>query len=360
VETTPETAVAVIIPSYNTRKTLRACLEAVYGQTYQPAEVLVVDDGSTDGSGEIAREFPCAVLELPGNRGPSAARNAGVAATTAPLLFFVDADTALEPDAIQNAVKAFRDTPDCGMVQGIYGPEPLYDDGWVEAYRVACEHLDRKRSVATLLSDTLIPRKVWEETGGLDERLRDGEDFEFGTRVPSRYRLVVTDTVVTRADDVDRFWACLWERFIRATTMPIVFARARRLNSDAVGFRLEAMSPPRDRRRPPRLSSALASLSLLMVPLAVFTPWLRPVPVLLFVAFVASHVYMNWELISFARRLRGARFAVFVAWIHMLYLAAFFVGVAVGVLRMIYLLRRGQGEPIQPAHSPSPPIGVRR
>ena len=60
--------------------------------------------------------------------------------SSAPLLFFVDSDTALAPDAVQNAVQAYRDTPDCGMVQGIYDKEPLFDDGPVERYRVFSEH----------------------------------------------------------------------------------------------------------------------------------------------------------------------------------------------------------------------------
>lgn len=210
--------VAVIIPNYNKKKTLRACLESVYAQTYRPAEVIVVDDGSTDGSLEIAREFPCRIITSPGNQGSAAARNIGAVEATVPLLFFLDSDTALAPDAIENAVRAYRQTPGAGMVQGVYAPEPLYDDGLVEQYRVAFEHFDRRQSTATFLSNTLIPKHVFFEAGGLDERLRDGEDFEFGTRVPARYRLVVTEAVVTRADDVDGFWACLWERFVRAST----------------------------------------------------------------------------------------------------------------------------------------------
>src|SRR5690606_20394471 len=187
--------------------------------------------------------------------GSAAARNIGAVEATVPLLFFLDSDTALAPDAIENAVRAYRQTPGAGMVQGVYAPEPLYDDGLVEQYRVAFEHFDRRQSTATFLSNTLIPKHVFFEAGGLDERLRDGEDFEFGTRVPARYRLVVTEAVVTRADDVDGFWACLWERFVRASTLPVIMMRARRLPRDGErGFRLDMIGPaPRTRRRPPRI-----------------------------------------------------------------------------------------------------------
>ncbi|GAA2207658.1 hypothetical protein GCM10009850_031160 [Nonomuraea monospora] len=336
--------VAVIVPNYNKRRTLRACLESVYAQTYRPAEVIVVDDVSTDGSLETARGFPCTVVESPRNQGPAGARNLGVARSTAPLLFFVDSDTALAPDAIRNAVEAYRRTPDCGLVQGIYDIEPLYDDGPVERYRVLCEHYERSRTTATFLSCTLIPRHVFEEAGGLDERLRDGEDFEFGTRVPARYRRVVSTSVVTRADDEDRFWGCLAERFVRSTTLPVIMMRARRLRGgDRAGFQLDMIGTGRQKRRKgPRLSSASAALTFLGLPLALVSPWLLALPA----GALAVFLYRNRVFLGFARRYRGVRFAVWVAWMQLCFHAAFFSGACVGLLRVAYELGRRRGEPI--------------
>jgi glycosyltransferase involved in cell wall biosynthesis len=349
--------VAVVVPNYNKKKTLQACLESVYAQTYRPAEVIVVDDASTDGSLEIARAFPCTLIELPGNRGPAAARNIGVAAGEAPLLFFVDSDTALAPDAIGNAVRAFRETPECGMVQGIYDKEPLFDDGPVEAYRIASEHFDRRQSAGTLLSCTLIPRAVFYEAGGLDERLRDGEDYEFGTRLPARYRVLVTETVVTKADDVDRFWACLWERFVRSTTLPVIIMRARRLRGgDTVGFRKDIIGSTGDerRRRPPRVASVLATLSLGLLPFVLFVPWLLPVLVTLLTAFIA----INREFFLLCHQLRGARFALFSVWMQLCYQAAFFLGFNVGLLRVVYELLRHRGHPVETGVSPTSAAGA--
>jgi glycosyltransferase involved in cell wall biosynthesis len=350
--------VAVVVPNYNKKKTLLACLESVYGQTYRPAEVIVVDDASTDGSPEIARAFPCTLIELPGNRGPAAARNIGAAASNAPLLFFVDSDTALAPDAISNAVRAFRETPGCGMVQGIYDKEPLFDDGPVEAYRVASEHFDRRRTVATFLSCTLIPREVFYEAGGLDERLRDGEDFEFGTRLPATYRLVVTETVVTKADDEDRFWACLWERFVRSTTLPVIIMRARRLRGgDTVGWRMDMIgSANNERRRPPHISSASATLILGTLPFVFFVPWLLPVLVLLLAGFMT----VNRDFFRFCYRLRGTRFALFVVGMQLCYQAAFFLGACVGLLRVGYELLRHRGHPVETGLSPMSSAGARK
>ncbi|WP_440072444.1 glycosyltransferase family 2 protein [Streptosporangium sp. OZ121] len=358
--TEPATArpedVAVIVPNYNKKKTLRACLEAVYAQTYPPAEVIVVDDRSTDGSLDIAREFPCTIVELPTNQGPSGARNTGVDSSTSPLLFFVDSDTALAPDAVENAVRAYRETPDCGMVQGIYDKEPLYDDGLVERYRVFSEHFDRQRAVSTFLSNSLIPRTVYREAGGLDERLRDGEDFEFGNRVPSRYRLVVTATVVTKADDVDRFWECMWERFVRASTLPVIMLRARRLyDDDTIGFRLDMIGPdPRTRRLPPRISSVSAALSLFTLPFVFLAPWLLVVLALLLTAFVT----VNRDFLRYSHRHRGAGFAFQMAVMQFCYHTAFFLGAGAGLPRLVYELLRRQGHPAKTGLTPVSPAGA--
>ena len=336
--------VAVIVPNYNKKKTIKACLDSVYAQTYRPAEVIVVDDASTDGSREIVERYPCRILRLAGNTGAAGARNAGVADSSAPLVFFLDSDTALAPDAIENAVRAYRETPDCAMVQGIYAPDPLYDDGLVEAYRVAYEHFDRRQCTATFLSNTLISRSAFDEAGGLDERLRDGEDFEFGSRVPSRYRLVVTDRVVTSADDEDTFWGCLWERFWRASTIPVILTRTRRLPRDReVGFRIDMIGPEsRSRRRPPLLAAVLAALVLLSLPVAAVAPWSLP----LTAVFAAAFVAVNAPFLRFARRHRGAGFMLFVLWMQFCYLLAFFFGAGFGLLRVAYEGSRGQLDPV--------------
>ncbi|MEV0729302.1 glycosyltransferase [Polymorphospora sp. NPDC050346] len=330
----PADGVAVIVPNFNKEKTLRACLESVFGQSYVPVEVVVVDDRSTDGSREIAAGFPCRVVELPVNSGPAAARNAGVAASSAPLLFFVDSDTALAPDAVGNAVRLLVGSSGVGMVQGIYDARPLFDDGPVEAYRVAFEHFWRKRSVgrrraATLFAASLIPRTVFEETGGFDERLRTGEDTEFGTRLPDRYHLVVTDTVVTRHDDVDRFLPFVREQFGFATQTPLVMLRAGRRRNAGTGMRVNAFSPT---------GLVLSGLSLLTLPFVFFLPWLLP----LWLGLLIGSAATSHRFLRFTYRFRGAAFAAYATGMHMLLYALAVVGTGVGVLRVAYVVARGR------------------
>ncbi|MCP9969377.1 glycosyltransferase [Actinomadura madurae] len=185
------TTVSLIVPCYNAAKTLRPCLEAVLAQTRRPDEIVVVDDASGDGSAAIAAAQGCRVVRLPENRGVSAARNAGVAATTGDVVFFLDSDVALRPDAVENALRVLDDDPERGCVQGVYEPEPLIDDGPAEWYRILHAAYWRRRHLGdvtgVVFALAAIRRDVLRAVGPFDETLRDCEDVEYGggSRAPA-------------------------------------------------------------------------------------------------------------------------------------------------------------------------------
>src|SRR5215469_18875302 len=90
--------VSVVIPCYNHALTLARAIRSVLNQTLPPSEVIVVDDGSTDGSRGVAESFGSAVIfKQQQNRGPSAARNLGVRSATGEFLGFLDADDWWQP-----------------------------------------------------------------------------------------------------------------------------------------------------------------------------------------------------------------------------------------------------------------------
>lgn len=102
--------ISVIIPVYNAGAYLEECLDSVLHQTYGNLEILLIDDGSTDGSGALcdayaARDGRVRVFHQE-NRGQSAARNAGLGAMTGELIAFVDADDVAAPDMLQNLLGA--------------------------------------------------------------------------------------------------------------------------------------------------------------------------------------------------------------------------------------------------------------
>ncbi|MGC5050957.1 glycosyltransferase [Micromonospora sp. DT48] len=336
--------VSVVVPNFNKERTLRDCLSAVYAQTLPPAEVIVVDDASTDRSRQIAAGFGCTLVAFPTNRGVSAARNAGAARATGDVLFFVDSDIALAPDALAAAVRVLEAHPDCGVVQGIYDLRPLYDDGPVEAYKTLFEHYWRRRATgvttSTMFALTAVPKAVFELVGGFDERLRDAEDVEFGTRLPRRYEIRVSDEIVGRHDDVDRLWPYLSELFRRAVTYAdaVVAARWRR---SPVETEAEERQP-----HPVDLGSVVGmgatGLAVAAMPLVFVTPWLGLLPVALLTAAVVA----DRDLLAFALRHRGPWFLVYATWLRLMTHLTEFVGMGLGVCAA--LVRRVRADRSRP------------
>lgn len=102
---TKEPLISIVIPMYNVAKYLPRCLASVTGQTYKNIEIILVDDGSTDGSGSIADDFAKkdkrAQVIHQKNRGLSAARNAGLKKATGEYIAFIDSDDYVEPEYVE-------------------------------------------------------------------------------------------------------------------------------------------------------------------------------------------------------------------------------------------------------------------
>ncbi len=107
--------VSVVIPVYNGAAFLAAALESVRAQTRPPAEVIVVDDGSTDASAEIAIASGAHVLRHP-HQGPSPTRNAGILTASQPWVAFLDADDLWEPEKLSCQWVAVERCPHVGIV----------------------------------------------------------------------------------------------------------------------------------------------------------------------------------------------------------------------------------------------------
>lgn len=314
------TLVSVVVPSYNAAKTLRACLSAAFDQTYRPIEVIVVDDASTDDTARIAAEFPCRLIRQPANRGVSAARNLGAARAAGQILFFLDSDVGLVPDAVANAVALLRADPGCGLVFGVYDKEPLIDDGPVETCRSLHLHsvLTRAAGVTSTAVFALaaMPRGVFDEIGPFDEDLRAAEDDDYAERLLPRYRIRLADTVVGRHDEADRLLPLLGEQLRRGQLLPFVVRS--RMRPDGVKVNRAA-------------AVFAAALTVLSLPLAVARPPLAALPAAALVVFA----FADPPLLRFVVRERGAAFAVYFLAVHFLVNLALVTGAAVGWLRSV-------------------------
>lgn len=136
-------SVTVIVPAYNARDTLGACIESLLGQTRRPDEVIIVDDGSRDDTAQVALKYGVKVIKLEKNSGPGVARNIGAAAATGEILAFTDSDCVAPVDWLERIVGAL-DTP--GVVAATGGYAGPIQDGFL----TRLQHLTIRQRQSTL------------------------------------------------------------------------------------------------------------------------------------------------------------------------------------------------------------------
>lgn len=141
--------ISVVIPARNEAGVIGACLEAALASRHDSFEVVVVDDGSEDGTAEaVLAHPPCRLVRAPGRLGVSRARNLGAREARGELLFFTDADCLLAPEALSIAAATWaRESPATGpgaVVGGTYAPEPA-DPGFFNRFQaVLVNHFEAR------------------------------------------------------------------------------------------------------------------------------------------------------------------------------------------------------------------------
>src|SRR3984957_20996398 len=115
-----ETVVSIIIICFNQGHYLQESIESALAQTARRTEIIVVNDGSTDQTADIARAYPRVIYVYQPNRGVSAARNSGLRPSTGDFVLFLDADDRLLPDAATLSLHCVEEYPESGFVFGRY------------------------------------------------------------------------------------------------------------------------------------------------------------------------------------------------------------------------------------------------
>jgi glycosyltransferase involved in cell wall biosynthesis len=111
-----ECLISCIIPAYNAARYLADTLDSVLAQTYKPVEIIVVDDGSTDGTGAVAVSYETRVRYLfRENTGEAAARNCGLAAAQGEFVAFIDADDLWQPEKLSRQIVRFSERPEIDL-----------------------------------------------------------------------------------------------------------------------------------------------------------------------------------------------------------------------------------------------------
>lgn len=202
--------VSVIIPVYNGKKHIRATVRSVLEQTQLPDEIIVVDDGSVDGSGEVldklGGEVPIKVLRQ-ANAGQSAARNAAAEVATGDLLAFLDQDDQWHPDHLARLTRPFDGRPEIGWTYSdfdeIDGRGRLVARGFLKARKL--EHPKEslgdmiRQDLMILPSAAVIRAKAFHGVGGFDPQLCGYEDDDLFIRLfRAGWRAEFFDECLTR------------------------------------------------------------------------------------------------------------------------------------------------------------------
>jgi GT2 family glycosyltransferase len=179
--------ITVIVPVYNSREYLSHCLGALAAST-EPHECIVVDDGSTDGSAEVARQFGATVLATGERSGPAYGRNLGAAFAKGDVLLFLDSDVCARPDTVARVRAAFDEDRELAALMGSYDDSPEAQD-FLSQYKNLMHHFvhqNASREACTFWAGCgAIRREIFLRLQGFKESYRRPavEDIEFGYRL---------------------------------------------------------------------------------------------------------------------------------------------------------------------------------
>lgn len=207
---------SVIIPLYNKAPYVGKTVESVLGQTFGDYELIIVDNGSNDGSHEIVVAFTdhrIKIVRLEENVGVSNARNKGVAMASAPIVTFLDADDWWEPTFLEEMAGLIERHPDAGIYgTGYYivknGKKRLapigVDEGFEEGEINYCVVYAKTLCMPLTSITVAMPKAVFDETGGFKPHLKLGEDFDLWVRIALKHKTVFLNKPLSNYNqDVD-------------------------------------------------------------------------------------------------------------------------------------------------------------
>lgn len=189
--------ISVIVPVHNGEKFLADALASIFAQDYRPIEVIVVDDGSTDSSGVIARCYPEVRYLYEERQGSAVARNTGIDNSRGELIAFLDADDLWLPNKLSIQAADIAMHPEngyvCGRMKNFLEPE-MTCPAWVDASTLV------QSTEAIQLGTILARRSLFETVGKFNPTYMQGQDTEWFFRLQESGVPVgsITDTVLLR------------------------------------------------------------------------------------------------------------------------------------------------------------------
>ena len=227
---------SIIIPVLQECPKFEECLASVRAAARETDEIIVVVDGTGEGSCKDAERVGMRVIRLPETSGPARARNVGAEAARSEILFFVDADVVINPDAVERVRAAFRDEPGVAAFIGSYDEQPN-EQNFHSQYKNLFHHFVHQHGLPEASTFWgacgAIRREIFHKIGGFNEDYErpSVEDIELGYRLKEtshRIRLLPDLQVkhlkrweagsLIKTDMLDRaapWTALLWDQFLR-------------------------------------------------------------------------------------------------------------------------------------------------
>ncbi len=179
----PAVSISCVIPAFDAERYLGEALESVFAQTLPPDEVIVVDDGSTDGTADVAARYGDRILYLrQDNAGPAAARNRGVEAAAGELLAFLDADDLWHPEKLARQAARFESRPELDV--SITHIRNFWESELEREEKALVDHVLASDALPGYTCQTMmVSRRGLARVGPFNPALRFGEDLEWFMRV---------------------------------------------------------------------------------------------------------------------------------------------------------------------------------
>lgn len=200
--------ISVVCPVYNSRAYVQRTIDALYGQSILPDELIVIDDGSSDGTPEFLQAYvdslhkPVKFMLLKmEHRGPGAARNAGIANATGNWIAFLDSDDIWFPEKISSLINCLKQNPNVNFV--CHHEEYVRMDGSRSVLSYASRYSSKRPLTEQLYQVNLFStsavacrRELLMEHGKFDATLMSAQDYELWLRLSPHIRLLFIESVL--------------------------------------------------------------------------------------------------------------------------------------------------------------------